>query len=185
MGVKDREEELITTFIQQGPEVLRARMGKTDDAEWKAVFDHLVFSGDALTKCVVSFMPFFKSMVMEHGPVVIREIFDIWDAKYDSVFERLFNLIAISNRALYDYAYINRHVFSKQVQSGEGGEVRKSLCLTGPRYATQWEEILQMLIDSVCDSILLDRMNQDNLKALAMLLGTLREQRSFNSLGNE
>jgi hypothetical protein len=149
------------------------------------VFDHLVFSGDVLARCVVSFMPFFKSMVVEHGPVVIREIFDIWDAKYDSVFEQLFDLIAVENRALNDYAYKNRLSFSNRIKGGEGSEVRKSLCLAGTRYDSIWEEILQMLIDSVCDSILLDRMNGDNIKALTMLLGTLREQRSLNSSGNE
>jgi hypothetical protein len=75
--------------------------------------------------------------------------------------------------------------FSNRIKGGEGSEVRKSLCLAGTRYDSIWEEILQMLIDSVCDSILLDRMNGDNIKALTMLLGTLREQRSLNSSGNE
>jgi len=173
-GVKDREEELIMTYIQQGPEVVRARAGVADDESWSLLFDRLVFADDVLVKCVSNFMPFFKGMVAEHGPIVIRKIFDIDDAKYDAVFEKLFDLIAVGGGALYDFVYRHREEFVLKIKRGDGGEIREVLCLGSKRYDVLWGEILRMLIDFVCDGLLADRMNEDGLKALAKLFGAAR-----------
>jgi hypothetical protein len=181
VGVKDREEELIITFIQQGPEVLRSKLGPMGDNDWRQIFDRLVFSGDVLNTCVKNFMPFFKSMIVEHGPGVLREIFDIWDAKYDSVFERLFDLVAVSNGALYDYVYKNRQAFVDMIKDGNCHSLRTCLFLTNSRYESLWKEILQMLCDAVCDTVLNERMSEDSVKALSVILGVLRGQRAIKN----
>lgn len=179
VGVADREEDLMVTYIQQGPEAVRAKVGVARDESWRDIFDRLVFNGDVLMKCVVNFMPFFKNMVVEHGPLVLRDIFDIREAKYDSVFERLFDLIAVSNGALYDYAYKNRVDLFSKIKRGEGDLVREALCLTGARYDALWSEILNMLVDAVCDQILEDRMKEDGLKVIVKLFEAVREQRGI------
>ncbi len=173
-SVKKREEELMVIYIQQGPEVLRAKVGAKTDESMRMVFDRLVFTDDVLMKCVMNFMPFFKSMVAENGPLVLRKIFAIESARYNPVFEKLFDLVAVANGALFDYAYRNRTELAARIMRGDGGEIRKMLCLTGRRYDALWGEILRMLIDCVCDSILADRMNKDGIQALMKLFEAAR-----------
>jgi hypothetical protein len=180
-GVKDREEELIVTFIQQGPEALRSKLGPMGDTEWREIFDRLIFSGDILQKCVISFMPFFRSMVIKDGPGVLRELFDIWDAKYDTVFNGLFDIVAVRGGALYDYVYNNRSLFMDMIKHGNVERIRTCLFLNSPLYDSLWGEVLQMLCDSVCDKLLQERMSEDSVRALSLILRVIRSQRSLKN----
>jgi hypothetical protein len=175
--VENREEELITVFIQQGPEAVRLRTGAVGDEQWRAVFDRLVLNGNALMRCVKSFMPFFVQMVVRHGPAVLREIFDIRNRKYDCVFEQLFDLVAVGNGALYDYVYMHRDALIEMIKRGDAGDLRKSLCPYSAKYDEVWEKILRMLLDAACDSVLEDKMNQDKIKVLEKVMEAARGQR--------
>ena len=180
-ALRRREEEMLTVFIQQGPEVLRKNLKLVKDSDWELVFDHLVFSGEVLKKCVVNFMPFFKHMVLEHGPVVLRKIFDIDGKKYDPVFEKLFDLVAVSNGALYDYVYRNREMFAKRITAGRTKSLRKELCLEGAKYDPLWEEILGLLCEAVCTKAGSDRAYESGITAFSMMVNTFRQQRSLRS----
>lgn len=178
-----REEEMLTVFIQQGPEVLRSRLKLNSDRDWEMVFEHLVFSGDVLKKCVINFMPFFKHMVLEHGPVVLRKIFDIDGKKYDPVFEKLFDLVAVSHGALYDHVYKNRDSFARRITAGNTKSLRKDLCLDGTKYDSLWEEILGLLCEAVCTVVGDDRAYESGIKAFSMMVNSMRGQRSLRSFG--
>lgn len=180
-ALKRQEEDMLTVFIQQGPEVLRKKLNLVKDSDWLMVFDHLVFSADVLKKCVVNFMPFFKHMVVTHGPDVLRKIFDLEGEKYDPVFERLFDLVAVSHGALYDYAYANRNQLSKRILSGNAGDLRKELCLEGAKYAPLWEEILGLLSDAVCAKVEGDTAFENGIRAFSLMMNGLRTQRSLRS----
>lgn len=176
-----REEEMLTVFIQQGPDVLRTQLNLVKESDWTLVFDHLVFSGEVLKKCVVNFMPFFKNMVLEHGPVVLRKIFDIDGKKYDPVFEKLFDLVAVSHGALYDYVYKNRDMFAKRITAGNTKGLRAELCLGGVKYDPLWEEILGLLCEAVCTAAGNDRAFENGLTAFSIMVNKMREQRSLKS----
>ena len=176
-----REEAMLTVFIQQGPDVLRKQLKLVKDTDWELVFDHLVFSGEVLKKCVVNFMPFFKEMVLKHGPEVLRKIFDIDGKKYDPVFEKLFDLVAVSHGALYDYVYKNRLMFAKRITAGKTKGLRKELCLAGAKYDPLWEEVLGLLCEAVCTKAGDDRAYESGITAFSMMMNNLREHRSLRS----
>jgi hypothetical protein len=180
-ALSKQEEDMLTVFIQQGPEVLRKKLNLVKDSDWMLVFDHLVFSGEVLKKCVVNFMPFFKHMVITHGPAVLRKIFDIDGKKYDPVFEQLFDLVAVSHGALYDYVYNNREMFAKRITAGRTKSLRHELCLGGAKYDSLWEEVLGLLCEAVCTAADSDRAYESGLLAFSMMMNGLREQRSLRS----
>jgi hypothetical protein len=168
--LEKQEEYLMTTFIQQGPEVLRKNMGITTDSDWQLVFDRLVFADDILKKCVMNFMPFFKAMVAEHGPSVLRKIFEIDVAKYDSVFEKLMDLVSVSEGALYDHVFRNSEKFLELIRAGKADDLRKQLCLEGDKYESLWIEILELLYDSINSQIQSESLQDKNVELLLNML---------------
>lgn len=169
MILNAQEEHLLTVFIQQGPEIVKAKLKINKDSDWQLVFDRLVFSGDVLKKCVMNFMPFFKAMVYEHGPQVLRTIFQIEAPKYDEVFGKLFDLVAVSEGALYDHVVRNSEAFVELIRSGKAGELRSKLCLDGDKYEKLWIDILELLFDSVNCQIQSEANIDRSLQLLAML----------------
>jgi len=168
--LQNQEEQMIVTFIQQGPSVLRKNMGVTSDADWQLVFDRLVFSDDVLKKCVMNFMPFFKAMVSEHGPSVLRRIFEIDAAKYDSVFEKLMGLVCVSEGALYDHVFRNSEKFLSLIKAGNADDLRKQLCLEGDKYESLWIEILELLYESINRQIQTESLQDKNEDFLLNIL---------------
>lgn len=181
ISVRQREESMLICFIQQGPEVLRRMAGVQTDADWQMVFDRLVFSGQVLKKCVVDFMPFFKHMVVEHGPFVLRKIFNIEASKYDRVFLELFELVAIANGGLYDYVYRNRYGIAQRIREGRAGDLRLELGLKNDKYNALWGEILGILSNSVCEHVNTETTLEKGLQTFSLMMNNVRSHRSLRS----
>jgi|WetSurMetagenome_2_1015567.scaffolds.fasta_scaffold41442_3 hypothetical protein len=176
-----REDLMMIVYVQQGPDVMRKQFGLNDDHDWKLAFDRLVFSRDVVKKCVVNFMPFFKHMVAEKGPMVLRAIFGIEDARYDRVFEQIFDLVAVSDGAIYDYVYENGAKLSARITAGNASGLRKELGLGNAKYDRLWEELLGIMCAQVCDGISTERAYVTGLDAFSLLMNGLREHRSLRS----
>lgn len=176
-----REDLMMTVFIQQGPDAVRARFGLTDDADWKLVFDRLVFSKEVVKKCVVNFMPFFKHLVAEKGPLSLRTVFEIEKPEYDKVFEQVFDLVAVSDGAIYDYVFKNAGPLAEKVKSGKGMSLRKDLGMGSAKYDPLWSELLDIIHTEVCAGIANEDTLDRGLDAFSLLMSSLREQRSLRS----
>jgi len=176
-----REERLMTVFIQQGPEILKDQLGIRNDHDWKLVFDRLVFSKDVVRRCVVNFMPFFKMMVTEHGPQVLRTIFAIEDSRYDKVYEQVFDLVGVSDGAIHDYVYKNGDELAARVTNGQAGALRQEMGLESSKYDHLWAELLEMMHSRVCAGIENETNLERGLDAFSLMMSAMREHRSLRS----
>jgi len=179
--LKTREESLMELFIQQGPEALKQQLGISNEQDWKLVFDRLVFSKDVIKKCVVNFMPFFKKMVIDHGPVVLRTILSIEENCYDKVYEQVFDLVGVSDGAIYDYVYAHGDYLSARVRNGDAAALRAELGINKSKYDQLWAELLGILHARVCETINLQSNLERELDAFSKIMSVAREQRSLRS----
>jgi hypothetical protein len=179
--ISGREDVMMTVFIQQGPEVLRKQFGLQDENTWKMVFDRLVFSKEVVKKCVVNFMPFFRSLVVENGPMALRRVFEIEAGKYDAVFEQIFDLVAVSDGAIYDYVYLNGGMLASKIKSGKADSLRKDMGMTGARYDRLWGDLLGIMCAEVCAQVETENSFDRGLRAFSLMMNGMREHRSLRS----
>lgn len=182
--LKIKSDVLMQIFIQEGPLALRKKLDITLDKHWQYIFDYLVFSEEVLKKCVIYFMPFFKHLVIEHGPFFLRKTFCIEDSKYDQVFEKIFDMVGIAEGALYDYVLRHKDYFSGQILKGKALDLRKSLALKGRKYDQLWGQIVELLQEAVCQKIYPEQIFEHGFQAFIALMNTLRQQRSLSSYRN-
>lgn len=180
-AVANRDEIVVEGFVQLGPDQLRQCLEMEANDDWQRFFDYLVLNKGVVKHCVRKYMDFFYSVVATNGPMAIRKIFKIKDAKYDSVFEEIFDLVAISNGALYKYVEENRFEFALVVRSGKADGLRQELGLQGKRYQSLWMEILQLLIDSVCDEYYDEKVVEQGIATFDFMMNSLRKHRSLRS----
>lgn len=177
----ERESGLIDSYIQHGPTVLQIKLGLSDE-EWEVIFDYLVFEHNLLYKAVVFSTDFFIEEYVKYGAFHVREILNIEEAKYDRVWEMLFDFIAISNDALYYHFTENREKYLHGFQVRGGDYLRKVLCIKKEKYDKQWEKILSALHAGFCESTF-DDMNFDHaLKGFMDMINLMREHRMPISL---
>ena len=172
---------LTETFIKEGPDKLREIMAYDNEKDWVEMFDYLVSKQGVLKKTVMNYMEFFTGLVESKGPQALRKVFKIEDAKYDTDFEEIFDLAAISTGALYKYVNVNRVELAGLVQSGNAASLRNDLGIKSHKYDGLWFEVLDLLMKSVCDEYCSDRDINHGLNALCMLMNNTRQQRSLRS----
>lgn len=177
--LEKKADTLMVLFIQEGPEALRQRIGATLDKHWNYIFDYLVFSEEVVNKCVNQFLPFFKNVVVEKGPLALRNIFQIEEAKYDTVFEKLIDFVGISHGALLDYVYLRRSDLSQKIFSGEGKSIRFELGLSSPKYDATWFSILEILQQAVCKQVEDESALEQGIRFYDMMMNNLRTHRSL------
>ena len=153
--LKGHEERLMTLFIQQGPEALRTILKVPNDFIWAIVFDHLVFNLDVLKRCIDLFFPFFKDYVIKNGPLALRELFGIQDARYDEIFEKLLDDMVIARGLLFEHidAHINQYlnlISENNLQQGIdlGERLRANLGLGDKKYDPLWKEVMDFILDA-------------------------------------
>lgn len=178
-----REVQLMETFIQEGPESLRQKLGISSDAVWMQIFDRLIFQKGVVKHCVLKFLPYFKHLVSEHGPAVLRSVFSIEDGKYDQVFENVFDFVAVGHNALYDHVYQNRHDYAQLIRKGNAKDLRSKLCVEAKRYDGLWQELLEILMKATCEELYSESVYDRGLTAFSMIMNQTRTQRSLRSYG--
>lgn len=179
--LKQKADRLMKMFIEEGPHALRKKLRITVDKHWQYVFDYLVFSEEVLKKCVVQYMPYFKNLVSEQGPLALRTVFEITDEKYDEVYEKLFDIIAISHGALYDHVYRKKEEYVRKIMSGEAKDIRKSLCPDIAKYDALWGELLEILQSAVCTNVYPEHTFEQGIRIFTSMMNTLRVHRSLRS----
>ncbi|MBU0668149.1 hypothetical protein KJ951_00485 [Patescibacteria group bacterium] len=180
-AVARREEIAAEGFVRLGPDELRKVLEIEHNEDFGLLFDYLVLNKGVVKHCVRRYMDFFFDVVAEHGPMALRHIFKIESAKYDKVFEEIFDLVAVSKGALYKYVENNRYEFAMVVRSGDGDSLRSELGLAGRKYMPLWMEILNLLVQSVCDSVYDEVEVERGVQAFSMIMNGLREHRSLRS----
>lgn len=147
-ALKGHEDRLMTLFIQQGPQALRNMLKIPNDYVWTVVFDHLVFNLDVLKRCVDMFFPFFKDYVLKNGPVALREVFGIEDARYEEVFEKLLDDLVIARGLLFEHIDQNLQDYLTALRRGQGSEIRTRLGLSNSKYDPLWHDVLDFFLDA-------------------------------------
>lgn len=175
------EIQLMETFIQEGPESLRRKLGISTDRVWEQVFDRLIFQKGVVKHCVLKFLPYFKHLVSEHGPKVLRSIFGIEAYKYDQVFENVFDLVAVGHSSLYDHVYQNRHEYAQLIRKGHAKGLRSELCIEAKRYDGLWQELLDVLMKATCEELYSESTFDRGLTAFSLIMNQTRIQRSLRS----
>ncbi|MDD3862005.1 MAG: hypothetical protein PHP74_03925 [Candidatus Gracilibacteria bacterium] len=177
---KGREDDLVEVYIVAGPNELRKTMG-LNKSQWKVIMDYLVFEHDLLYKCVSSSIYFFVEMYAKYGMGYVREVLEIEDFKYDSVAEDLFKLIAVSNKGLYLHVLQNRNKYVIALKARGTDFLRRILGISDEKYNKSWEEVLNILLNAVCDAIFTNRTFDRGLENFAMIMNENREHRVINS----
>ena len=168
-SLRGHEDKLMNIFIMLGPDALRQQLRIKNDFVWSVVFDHLVFSKEVLRRCVLQFLPFFKNLVMTKGPFAVRAVLGIEDKMYDPVFETLFDFVAVSHGALFEYVYDNTQQFMDMIREGQGQQIRSMLCLDQPKYDYLWSDVLDFLIDSFSRRVAAKQMVEHQLQLINLL----------------
>ncbi|MCA9374184.1 hypothetical protein KC725_03425 [Candidatus Peregrinibacteria bacterium] len=180
-AVQNREAVVVEGFVQLGPDELRKALEIEDGERWQEVFDYMVLHKGVIKHCVRKYMDFFYDFMVDRGPLAIRSAFEIEDAKYDAVFEEIFDLVAIGKGALYDHVKKNMHVYVMSVRDGNANSLREELGLAGKRYQRVWEELLDQFMNAVCDSFYSERDVEQGMFLFDALMNSLREHRSLRS----
>lgn len=173
-AIHNREEVALEGFVQLGPDELRKALDIEHNEDWGRFFDHLVLNRGVVKHCVRKYLKFFTDVVADKGPMALRRIFKIEDAQYDGVFEEIFDLVAVSKGALFQYVQENRFEFVMIIRQGHADNLRKGLCLDKKRYESVWFEILEYLMGTVCETYYDERAVETGLQVFTLLMNNLR-----------
>jgi len=176
-AIKGYEREIMAIFIQEGPDALRYKLRIKRDEDWNRIFDYLVFQKDLLKVCVLQFIDFFKKLVEEKGPLAMRSVLGIQSRMYDSVFEGLFDLVAVSHGALFQHVETQKRQLFDQIKAGKGSELRENLGLSKQKYDNLWEEIVKSLLNDFGVQLVDERIMEQGLSSFARLFNMLRDHR--------
>lgn len=180
-AMERRYNVLTETFIKEGPDKLKELMAYENEQEWTELFDYLVSKQGVLKKTVMTYMDFFTDFVAQKGPQALRNLFRINADKYDTEFEEIFDLVAISTGALYDYVNANKVELADKIRTGKADKLRYELGLKNSKYDGLWFEILDTLMRCICDVAITERQYDQGLTAFSLLMNKTREQRSLRS----
>ncbi len=180
-ALQRHEECLMQVFVKEGPQAVRDYLCVKGDVDWKLVFDYLVKRKKVLEVCALDYLPFFKDLVVKHGPEILKSLFKIEGKEYEKEYERLFDMIAVSHGAIYQYAYGKRSQLVERIMGGEAKSIRKELCIYEKKYDALWFEVLELLRGCVCEKVVDDVMYERGLNAFSLLMTAIREQKSLVS----
>lgn len=180
--VLGRESILIDAYILHGPSALKKELN-VSDFEWQIIFDYLVFEQNLLFKVVCHSPDFFMDSYVKHGMANLRFVLDVVDSKYDLIWEIVFDFLAISNDGLYLHVLEHRQKYSIAFGSHGSHFIRKVLGISKPKYFDNWEQILTLFLDTVCDDLFSERMFSDGLRSFTSMVNGLREHRSIMKSG--
>jgi hypothetical protein len=176
--LKGREEQLMDLFIQNGPDGLKHVLNLKRDNDWNIIFDYLVFKKDLLTHCVNKYIYFFKDLVRQKGPGALRKVLGIEAKMYDKVFEKIFDLVAVSEGALYDFVTQNKTDLLDGIKKGQSRGLRKMLALEKKKYDQVWGEVTILLAKSFIEDTLSERVADQGLQSFDYLMNALRQHSS-------
>lgn len=143
------EEKLVNAYIKDGPIELRKKLDLESDAYWNLIMQYLVYEKEVVKLCINRNPEYIYNFFVEHGPTVLRRVFDIENKYFDEAWECVIDYLGISRGALYAYVSNNANEFKKLIYSGKPLKIRKMLNLDKEKYINAWNEILDILLESV------------------------------------
>ena len=173
------EDEVMAIFLKEGPETLKKQLRLLRDDHWNTVFDYLVFERGLLKICVLHFRDFFQNLVIEKGPEAIRAVLGIEDKLYDTVFEQLFELIALCDGTLFAFVKKNQSTFLDLIKKGKGGYLRKKLCLEDGKYQNTWGKIVAILHENLGQQLIDENLLEKGIGSFVFLMNYWRTHQSL------
>lgn len=146
---KGKEEALIERYILDGPAQIKDDLGLTDE-QWEAIFEYLVFGFDLLTKTVKASPEFFTETYVKYGILHLREVLDVGDRKFDEVWEKLFDLVAVENRALLYHVIEHREEYYQALMTRGSDYLKKILQVSAEKYEELWLKVLDLMLSNFC-----------------------------------
>jgi len=147
--VKGKEETLIERYIQDGPAQLKDDLGLADE-QWEAVFEYLVFGFDLLVKTVNASPEFFTETYVKYGILHLREVLEVGDRKFDEVWTKVFELIAVENKALLYHVIEHREEYYQVLMNKGADYLRKILQISAEKYEELWVKVLDVMLSNFC-----------------------------------
>lgn len=177
---RGREGSLLESYLKDGPESLREKMGLTLE-QWTVIFDHLVFQHNLLFKAVSRNSEFFLDNYVKHGLTHVREMLMVTEIKYDLVFEAVFDYLAIASEGLRFHVLHYRERYLQVFNERGGDFLRKVLYIWNEKYEESWAEVLELLLNGVCEEMFNERNFDESLKAFTYLMSGKRVSRKLTS----
>ena len=178
--VEKRERFLAEELYNHGPDYLKNKI-EAQGGDFGKIYDALIFNQNVLKSIVLAHMDFFADLVAQNGPNVMRRVFKIEDVKYDGVFEELFDVVAVSGGGLYRYVYKNEAFLTGRIKDGGTFRLREDLGMKNAKYDELWLEIVDMLLSRFCEDYSDDRVIENGIMSLTMMLNATRQHRSLRS----
>ena len=179
---RGRENVLVGQYIEEGPLEIQEDLGLSDE-QWEVIFDYLVFEHNLIYKCIIQNSDFFVEEFVRGGAAQVREMLCIEDDKYDMVWNILFDFIAIANEGLYYHVLQHRDRYMVAFKSRGSDFVRKVLGVWNDKYEENWSQILDILLNAVCDSLFSEQTFDHGLRSFSMIMNKTREHRPIFKLG--
>lgn len=177
-----KEGEIISRYISDGPTKLKEDL-KVSEADWRKVFDYLVFEKNLLYKVTIQNLDFFLDKYVKHGVTHVRSILDVIEPKYDEVFGMVFDLLVICNDGLYYHVLQHRDTYMATFKARGADFVRKVLGIWDAKYEESWYRILDILLHAVCDDIFSQQTFEHGLHAFSRIMNGCREHRPIYKSG--
>ena len=146
---KGKEEALVERYILDGPAQIKDDLGLTDE-QWEAVFEHLVFGFDLLGKIVKASPEFFIETYVKYGILHLREVLEVGDRKFDEAWEKLFDLVAVENKALLYHVIEHREEYYQALVTKGADYLKKILQISAEKYEELWLKVLDMMLSNFC-----------------------------------
>lgn len=170
------ESELIELYLLEGPSELQSRR-RISGAEWRFVFDYLVFEKDLLMKAVKMSQDFFTDIYVKYGIDHVRAVLDVKDSKYDTIFESVFDFLAIANDNLYRHLLGNKEKYAGKMREKGSSYVKAQLGIEKAKYAKQWETVLNVMLFAYCEKAFDERNMLEGMQFFAKLYNASRKRK--------
>lgn len=174
--VQGREEELIELFLVQGPAGVSDFL-ELNKEQWEVVFKYFVQEWDLLLLCVQNNCSFFLENYVEHGFSRVRKILNVSKNSFDDSLGDVFHLLAIENGGIYRHVLNHRERYADVVRKRGGDFVRKILGLWDEQYNEHWEQVLDLLLHSFCENMIMESGLDYGLHSFSNLLNSMREHK--------
>jgi len=173
------EKKFLEMFIEYGPVEMKEKL-ELSEQDWNTVFNYLVFEKNAVKACVMENADFIHDIFKNNGPQFVRELFEIEDNKYDEIWEYIMDYIGVSRGAMFEFVTNNSIHFRELIENGNPSKIRELLLIDNEKYIRVWENILDILLQSVCTKQYTYSMYEQGLRMFTDMYNIGRNHRSLN-----
>jgi hypothetical protein len=177
---RDVIKQFVADFYMRGPVFLKRKIEKQGE-NFGSIYSILVFEHNVIKRIVLAHIDFFTKMFAVKGSNYFRQVFLIEDSKYDGIFEEIFDLLAISKGGIYEYIDNNEDFILQCIKKDGPNALRLVLGLNKQKYDELWLQILDGLMEKVCENYSDSRTIESGMKFFTLMMNTLREHRSLRS----